>query len=142
MKSEFVDVKLNSHEEYIEILHRLMGKAVYVEIVQIYDDKTDELIVTAKQKLKLIEEKKVNAWHGTQKAGRSVTKYTFMINDAYWKYLEKFPSFFFGSAESYGCDVVEQTSFGQSDIAFLDGKKRLLFFTITHEGCALINRLR
>lgn len=139
-EEKIILINLTSHEQYLDILKKLKSKTAYIVLVQIDgEDKNDLNLVKALKHMELIGKKKVNEWLGTRTSGLRAVRYIFKSDERYFKYLSNFDSFFFNTTDKWGCDAVEKTDFGFDDIAFLDKNKQVLFFTITHEGCAAIH---
>ncbi len=130
-------ILFHSHADHIALLNRLENATEYIQLVQIDNDKNDPVIVTALNRMELIQTKKVNRWPGTKRGGAGVMQYTFRKSDSFWRYLADFDAFFLAGRDRRGCDTVTRTAFGLSDIAFLDREMRVLFFTVTHEGAAV-----
>ena len=136
-----VSLELTSHEQYLALLNTLKHTTAYIAIVQINGhDAQDKIISLAESCMQLIEKKHVCKWPGTITRGRRAVQYLYKADKQFFKLLQDFPSFFFNRRDPWGCDLVEETAFGQDDIAFLDKSRNLLFFTTTHEGCAYIER--
>lgn len=137
---EFQDVQLRTQADYLAVLAKIAPRAAFVQIVQICEGEPEGALAWAKAHLELTGEKCVNNWPGTCRGGRGAAQYTFATNAAFWKYLRQIPGFFFNRQDEWGCDRVEETEFGQDDIAFLDKGRALLFFTTTHEGLAAMRK--
>ncbi len=134
-----VPIQLTDHEQYLALLDRLEDKTTVILLIQIDGgDTADETVSQASSCMKLLEKKRVSRWPGTVTKGKPAVQYTYQADRRFFKFLKRFPSFFFNRRDSWGCDLVEETEFGQDDIAFLDSGHNLLFFTTTHEGYAYI----
>ncbi len=130
-------VSFQSHADHIALLNRLKNATEYIQLVQIDNDKNDPVIVTALNRMELIQAKKVNRWLGTRRGGAGVVQYTFRKSDSFWRYLAGFDAFFLAGRDRRGCDTVSRTAFGLRAIAFLDKEMRVMFFTVTHAGAAV-----
>lgn len=134
-----VPIQLTNNEQYLSLLDRLAPKTAYIILVQICGDDIDDKVVNyANSCMKQLEKKKVSKWLGTITKGGRAIQYTYQADKRFFKFLKSFPSFFLNRQDAWGCDVVEETEFGQDDIAFLDQNYHVLFFTTTHEGYANI----
>lgn len=134
-----VPIQLTDHEQYLALLDQLEVRTAAIILVQIDGGGTaDEIVSQASSCMKLLEKKKVSRWPGTVTKGKPAIQYIYQADGRFFKFLKRFPSFFFNRRDSWGCDLVEETEFGQDDIAFLDSSRSLLFFTTTHEGYAYI----
>lgn len=132
-----VPVELTNHEQYLRLLEKLRQKTVYVLLTQINEeDEADPILSKAFSCMELVEKRYVGKWPGTVRKGAKAPQYLFRADDRFFKFLKGFPAFFFNRKDGRGCDLVEETDFGQDDIAFLDKEQRMLFYTTTHEGYA------
>lgn len=132
-----VPVELTNHEQYLRLLEKLRKKTVRIMLVQINEaDEREPILAKALSCMKLIEKRYVNKWPGTVRKGSKVPQYLFRADERFFKFLEGFPAFFFNRKDQWGCDLVEETDFGQDDIAFFDKEQRMLFYTTSHEGYA------
>lgn len=135
--THYVSVELTSHEQYVRLLAELQQETAYIMLVQIDgEDEQDPILAKALKCMHLVEKRHVGKWPGTIQKGRKVPQYLFQADRRFFKFLEGFPSFFFNRRDQWGCDLVEETDFGQNDIAFLDKSQKVLFYTTTHEGYA------
>ena len=100
-----IDKQLNEHEAYVKLLNMIRYKTKYVEVVLINGERFDDLLDSVWDYI--AEHRVVNRWWGTVRGGRG--------------------------ADEHG-EWVEETDFGDKDIAFFDEKKEPMLFTITHEG--------
>ena len=132
---ELVDYtgKLNSHNEYLQIINQLENKCKYIEYVLVNQDeikfveKFENLIVSLEQK---------NKWWGTESSKKNKV-YKIKSSKEIFKYLKQFETFCKYTLLKDG-DIVEDTDFGTNDIAFFDDKEMPLLFTTTHEGYIII----
>ena len=132
---ELVDYtgKLNSHNEYLQIINQLENKCKYIEYVLVNQDeikfveKFENLIVSLEQK---------NKWWGTESSKKN-NVYKIKSSKEIFKYLKQFETFCKYTLSKDG-DIVEDTDFGTNDIAFFDDKEMPLLFTTTHEGYIII----
>ncbi len=121
--------KLNTHQEYVQVLELLEDKCRYIEYVLV-NNSDRELVDKFANFILSVEQK--NKWWGT-KSSQKNTIYKMKTSKAMFTALRKFETFCKYIASSEG-DVVIDTDFGQNDIAFLDDKELPLLFTTTHEG--------
>ncbi len=134
-----VPIVLSAHEQYLNLLDQLREKTAYIMLVQISgSDGGDPVVEQAESCMRRLERNTVQEWPGTVTLGRGGEQYVYAADGAFFDYLKQFPSFFFRFQDSWGCDGVSDTGFGDDDIAFLDGEQRLLFYTTTHEGDAYL----
>lgn len=132
-----VPIELTNHEQYLRILTGLQQKTAYIMLVQVNGESEQEpILAKALSYMELIEKSHVGQWPGTIRRGQKAPQYLFHADHRFFKFLREFPSFFFNRRDQWGCDLVEQTDFGQDDIAFLDRQRRMLLYTTTHEGYA------
>lgn len=132
-----VPVELTNHEQYLRLLEKLRKKTVYIMLVQINEeDEREPILAKALSCMELVERRCVSKWLGTVRKGPKAPRYLFRADDRFFKFLKGFPAFFFNRKDGWGCDIVEETDFGQDDIAFLDQERSVLFYTTTHEGYA------
>ncbi len=134
--------KLNTHQEYINVLDKIEIKCKYIEVVVIDGRKSNELI--DKFKDDILNIKKVSKWWGTQTRG---SNYLYSINSSkeIFEYLRNFETFC--KYYEYGSnneslrrgDYCEITDFGLDDIAFYDKNANCLLCTTTHEGYIAIS---
>lgn len=131
---DFIDI--TSHQDYLDILNTIRKDTAKIIIVQIDGyDKDDPVVNTAKSMMTLESEEIVSEWIGTITGGAKAVQYTFIKNRDFFSYLASFEAFF-ETEDNADTD----TGFGLDDIAFLDSKGELLFYTTTHEGYAYLNR--
>ena len=122
--------KINSHDEYLEILKKLEKKSQYIEYVLVdeidtkFIEKFGNLIISMASK---------NKWWGTKTGGRGRQVYKIKSSKEIFKHLKKFETFCKYTVSVRG-DIAETTDFGINDIAFLDDSETPLLFTTTHEG--------
>lgn len=126
--------KLNSHQEYLEILKYLKKKCRYIEYVLV-DGEDTAFIKTFESSIISLENK--NKWQGT-KSSRKSPVYILKASEEIFDRLRKYETFckYINDAESG--DIAESTDFGINDIAFFDEKELPLLFTTTHEGYIMV----
>lgn len=135
---EFVNI--SNHQDYLNILNTIRKETEKIIIVQIDGyDKHDTIVNTAKSMMALEKQETVSKWIGTVAKGRKAVQYTFIKNRDFFAYLSKFEAFFIARDTANGYAVTD-ADFGYDDIAFLDSKGELLFYTTTHEGYAYLNK--
>lgn len=125
--------KLNSHEEYLQILKLLENKCKYIEYVLVDEDDT-KFIETFKDSV--ISMQPQNKWWGT-KSSRKSKVYKLKSSPQIFKYLKQFETFCKYTISETG-DIAEDTDFGINDIAFFDDAQTPLLFTTTHEGYIMV----
>lgn len=121
--------KLNSHNEYLQIIKLLENKCKYIEYVPVDEDEKE--FIERFEGL-IISEKLKNKWWGTKSSGKSKV-YRLKASKEVFKYLSRFETFCKFVFSDKG-DIVEETDFGINDIAFFDDSEMPLLFTTTHEG--------
>ena len=109
-------------------MNKLRNITAKILIVQTeWQEKEDPIIETAKQTMLLEKQETVCRWFGTFAPESPAVQYTFRSSKAFFGYLSGFSSF---SAEE---------EIGFDDIAFVDQKENVLFYTTTHEGYTYLN---
>jgi len=132
-------VLLESNQQYLDLLKLLKKRTAYIVLVQICgEDSEDKNLQAALSYMRLLQKKSVRKWLGTVRRDNQAIEYIFEADARFFEYLKTFSSFFFNRKTDEGWDDVEETDFGQDDIAFLDSQKQVLFYTTTHEGDAYI----
>ncbi|MBR4726269.1 MAG: hypothetical protein IK080_00085 [Clostridia bacterium] len=124
--------EIENHDDYLMLLQALKKKAKYVVIIQ-YDnqEETDEHIIQARKTLKLIEKGYATAYFSTVTGAPGKMKYVFKRPEnesEFFDYLKKFDTFF------------DRKKFGIDDIGFLNGRMKVLAYTVTHEGLTGIDK--
>ena len=140
-------VDIENHADYIALINALQQCTKYVVIVQVHGivDENDKHILKAKQTMHTIEKSVVTRFFSTL-GGESV-KYVFEREDSradFFKYLKGYNTFFDDDdlpevEEKYYPPYLKQ-NFGIDDIGFLDSNKKILFFTVTHEHMACMDK--
>lgn len=128
--SNWIDIE--NHDDYLMLLQALKKKAKYVVIVQ-YDEQKekDKHIIQAKKTLELIEKGYATAYFSTITAAPGNMKYVFkrpQNESEFFDYLKSFDTFF------------DRKKFGIDDIGFLNGRMKVLAYTVTHEGLTGIDK--
>ncbi len=132
-----VSIELTDHQQYLWLLEQLRKNTAYIMLIQINEeDEKDPILSEALSCMKLAGKRYVSKWPGTVRKGAKAPQYLFRADARFFKFLNGFPSFFFNRKDPWGCELVEETDFGQDDIAFLDQEQNILFYTTTHEGYA------
>lgn len=121
--------KLNSHNEYLQVIKLLESKCKYIEYVLVDEDEKE--FIDRFESL-IISEKLKNKWWGTKTSGKSKV-YRLKASKEIFKYLSRFETFCKLVFSDKG-DIAEETDFGINDIAFFDDDEIPLLFTTTHEG--------
>ena len=122
--------KINSHDEYLEILKKLEKKSQYIEYVLV--DESDTKFIEKFKDL-IISMTPKNKWWGTKTGGRGRQVYKIKSSKEIFRYLNKIETFCKCIVSIHG-DIAESTDFGINDIAFFDDSGTPLLFTTTHEG--------
>ena len=122
--------KINSHDEYLEILKKLEKKSQYIEYVLV--DETDTKFIEKFTSL-IVSMTSKNKWWGTKTGGRGRQVYKIKSSKDIFQHLNKFETFCKYTVSIHG-DIAEVTDFGINDIAFFDDREMPLLFTTTHEG--------
>ena len=125
-------IDIENHDDYLMLLQVLKKKAKYVVIVQ-YDEQKekDKHIIQAKKTLELIEKGYATAYFSTITAAPGNMKYVFkrpQNESDFFDYLKSFNTFF------------DRKKFGIDDIGFLNGRMKVLAYTVTHEGLTGIDK--
>ena len=132
--------KLNTHEEYINILEKLEKKSKYIEIFiigthnnQIVEDFNDDII----------ERDRVSKIGGNKIYYGEYNLFRIKASNELFEYLRYFETFCksFDGNKTYDKDKIvdvegvsiQYTDFGIDDIAFYDDNGIPLLFTVTHE---------
>ena len=138
-ESDYIDIVLSNHEQYLKMLNLIRKETKKIIIVQIDGkDETDPVVNTAKKMMTVEKIEVVSEWFSTIAPGRKAVQYTFLKKREFFDYLNSFESFFIvSSTNPY---TVIDTDFGFDDIAFLDSNDELLFYTTTHEGFASLSK--
>ena len=135
--------KLNTHEEYVNMIKKLEKKTKYIEIVVIDEIVTNNIV--NKFKNDIISIKIVSEWWQTKTLGdNKLVK--IKASTELFEYLLKFETFCkyhfckkFDKDFGTYVDVQENTDFGYDDIAFYDDNNDILLCTTTHECYISIN---
>ena len=125
---EWIDIE--NHNDYLRLIQALKKKAKYIVIVK-YDEYNDEHIIQAKKSLELIEKRRVTAYFSTVTGPPGYPEYIFKRppnETEFFEYLKGFDTFF------------DRKKFGIDDIGFLNGRMKVLAYTVTHEGLTGINK--
>ena len=125
-------IDIENHDDYLMLLQVLKKKAKYVVIIQ-YDEQKekDKHIIQAKKTLELIEKGYATAYFSTITAAPGNMKYVFkrpQNESEFFDYLKSFDTFF------------DRKKFGIDDIGFLNGRMKVLAYTVTHEGLTGIDK--
>ena len=129
--------KLNTHNEYLEILNILKRKTNYIEIVLIDEKKTNDLV--EKFKSDIISQKIVSSWWGTETVAKNKL-IKIQVTDNLFEYLSNFETFCKYYSNYIRGDYCETTDFGIDDIAFYNKNDNCLLCTTTHEGYISVSK--
>ena len=135
--------KLNTHEEYVNMIKKLEKKTKYIEIVVIDEIVTNNIV--NKFKNDIISTRIVSEWWGTKTSAKNKLV-KIKASKEFFEYILKFETF----CKYYICkkfdkdfgsyvDIQENTDFGYDDIAFYDDNNDILLCTTTHECYISIN---
>ena len=127
-----IDKQLNEHEAYVKLLNMIRYKTKYVEVVLINGERFDDLLDSVWDYI--AEHRVVNRWWGTVRGGRGADLYKIYSSKRLFDQLSKYSTFCVVTTDDEHGEWVEETDFGDKDIAFFDEKKEPMLFTITHEG--------
>ncbi len=122
-------IDIENHDDYLKLLQALKKKAKYIVIIQ-YEEPSRH-IIQANKTLKLIEEGYTTAYFSTVTGCPGKMKYVFKRPEnesEFFEYLKGFDTFF------------DRDKFGIDDIGFLNGRMKVLAYTITHEGLTGIDK--
>ncbi len=134
-QAEFEPVIFAKEEDYKKLLLMLKVNAKYISLFSSIDTK-DKIILFAKENMKLVNQKVSNKFM-MSRYSKKMPIYTFELSEIFYKYLKSFNYIFLNSNEN---DVKFSQDFTQIDMAFLDKEMNVIFFTITHEGIASLNK--
>lgn len=129
--------KLNSHEQYINVLKALESKTKYIEIVLIDEKETNYLV--DKFRNDIVSTKIVSEWWGTITVAKNKLFRIEKTNELF-DYLKTFETFCKYHVSYSRGDSSEITDFGYDDIAFYDENNNVLLCTTTHEGYITIKK--
>lgn len=141
-KEQCVRIEISNQKQYREVLKKIQEPTQKIIIVQIDGFiKDDPIVNTAWNILHLEKKEIVNEWYGTiAESSRDAVKYTFNVihnKNRFFNFLYSLNSFWDGiETVADKCDI--QSNF--DDIAFLDDKSELLFYSTTHEGDFFISK--
>lgn len=122
-------IDIENHDDYLKLLQALKKKAKYIVIIQ-YEEPSRH-IIQANKTLKLIEKGYTTAYFSTVTGRPGQMKYVFKRPEnesEFFEYLKGFDTFF------------DRDKFGIDDIGFLNGRMKVLAYTITHEGLTGIDK--
>lgn len=122
-------IDIENHDDYLKLLQALKKKAKYIVIIQ-YEEPSRH-IIQANKTLKLIEKGYTTAYFSTVTGRPGKMKYVFKRPEnesEFFEYLKGFDTFF------------DRDKFGIDDIGFLNGRMKVLAYTITHEGLTGIDK--
>jgi hypothetical protein len=122
-------IDIENHDDYLKLLQALKKKAKYIVIIQ-YEEPSRH-IIQANKTLKLIEKGYTTAYFSTVTSRPGMMKYVFKRPEnesEFFEYLKGFDTFF------------DRDKFGIDDIGFLNGRMKVLAYTITHEGLTGIDK--
>ncbi|MGN1307738.1 MAG: hypothetical protein ACI4V3_08720 [Faecousia sp.] len=135
----FAEYKLRTHQQYIRLLEVLNPLTAFIELVPVSPE--DDLVVHwALQNMELIEQDAESERYKTGDGKPIYTRYLFRWSEAAFRYLGSLHNFYIyvESPAGHNADVLMETEFAWTDVAFLDEKRNTIFYTITHEGYAFI----
>ena len=122
-------IEIENHDDYLKLLQALKKKAKYIVIIQ-YEEPSRH-IIQANKTLKLIEKGYTTAYFSTVTGRPGIMKYVFKRPEnesEFFEYLKGFDTFF------------DRDKFGIDDIGFLNGRMKVLAYTVTHEGLTGIDK--
>lgn len=141
-EDRYVRIEISNRKQYREVLKKVQEPTQKIIIVQIDGFIKDDPIVNSAWNILHLEKKEiVNEWYGTiAESSRDAVKYTFNVirnKNSFFGFLYSLNSFWNGIetvTDKY--DIKSQFD----DIAFLDDKGKLLFYSTTHEGDFFISK--
>ena len=142
-ENPLTEINIFDHETYIKILNAIRKDTKKIVIVQtVGHNKNDPILETAEKMMQLEDRKTVSSWLGTETDRRNAEQYTFIKKRDFFDYLGGFESFFIDVIDRNSHEfTVRYSDFDpDDDIAFTDQNGYPLFYTVTHEGMAFINR--
>lgn len=137
-----IRIDITDRKKYLEVLEKVRKLTQKIVIVQIDGPiKNDPIVNTAWNLLHLEKKEIVSRWYGTIAEGsRAAVKHTFSTirnRREFFGFLSSLDSFWDG-IEALTDEYDPRSRF--DDIAFLDEKGRLLFYSTTHEEDFYINK--
>lgn len=138
-----VEIELNNKEDFAIYINKVFKYVRKIEYVILeFDNKANKKILKY-MKDNNIRPKKVKSWKGTTTSSKSNLLYRFNASPLFKELLLGFDNFFTISKKEisknvYSCSI-EETNWGQSDIAFYDNKNKVISFVIAHEGDVLVS---
>lgn len=126
------DDKLNKYEDYVKMLNILEKKCAFIGI-------TYEHEIIEKFKDDIFQIEKTNNWWACIVSYIETIAYIKSSKELF-DYLKKYERFYKYILTEQESIVIEETSFGTSDIAFFDNEDNILLGTCTHEGFTYVTR--
>lgn len=138
-----VRIEISTRKQYLEVLEKIRKLTQKIVIVQIDGPiKNDPIVNSARNMLHLEKKETVGRWYGTiARWNRGAVQYTFNTlrnRKEFFDLLSSFHSFWDGIETVAGCEYDPQAQW--DDIAFLDDKGNLLFYSTTHEDDFFISK--
>lgn len=124
--------KLNTQENYVKMLNVLEKRCAFIGI-------TFEHEIIEKFKDDIIQIEKTNHWWACIVSYIETITYIKASKELF-DYLKKYEGFYKYILTEQEFIVIEETSFGTSDIAFFDNTDNILLGTCTHEGFTNVTR--
>lgn len=118
---------LQNHTQYVRLLELLNPRTCYIELVPL-DPANDTVAAWALKHLELVDEEYM--------------RYRFLWNENAFRHFMNLHNFFIYYVDPDGekGDMIFETEFAWTDVTFLDSDMQPIFYTITHDGLAFINK--
>lgn len=142
-ESHCVRIEISNRKQYLEVLEKVRKSTQKIVIVQIDGPiKNDPIVNSAWNMLHLEKKEVVNKWYGTiAESSRGAIQYTFNTirnRKEFFGFLSSLNSFWDGIEAVAEYEYDPHSCF--DDIAFLDDKGSLLFYSTTHEDDFYISK--
>ena len=137
---DYVQIYLRSNKQYRQILELLRFRTTFIEFVPVCPNE-DVVLRWALRHLELLEKGTATNWHGALGDASAYTRYLFRWDETVFRYFMSLHNFFIYYVDPDGVegDRIYETEFYWTDVTFFDEEMKPLFFTITHEGDALLH---
>lgn len=138
-----IEIELNNTEDFVPYINKVFKYVKKIDYVILESDNDPNEKILRYMKDRNIGAKKVKSWKGTTTRSENNLLYRFNASPIFKELLLGFDNFFTIkkreiSKNVYSCSI-EETKWGQSDIAFYDNKNKVISFIIAHEGDVLVS---
>ena len=138
-----VEIELNKKEDFALYINKVFKYVKKIDYVILEFDNEPNKKILKYLKDNNIGAKKVKSWKGTTTSSKNNLLYSFNASPIFKELLLGFDNFFTIkkkeiSKNTYSCSI-EETKWGQSDIAFYDNRNKVISFIIAHEGDILVS---